>query len=275
MTTSVVRRGPASTRVTLTGVTELQATGGTALDGAAPGVAGIAVSLLAGSTTGLGVAVPMLVSEPDGEAVPGAALDGVRPGRRRRPQRVRHLAPSRAGGQREHAHRDHGIEIAGHPPWRQPRTWVLHRCHRHGRDRSLRDERLDQPAQQQQTASPEAPGSAASPVVAPGTTLRPMNGAGTDSATSGGRTLILVRHAKSSWDLDRLRSSRPAAVRPRPARRRGHRPAAGPAGATAGSGALLDGSPDPGNLGPGVGRRRRGRRGAAFWRRSTTHGSPS
>jgi phosphohistidine phosphatase len=42
-----------------------------------------------------------------------------------------------------------------------------------------------------------------------------MNGAGTDSATPGGRTLILVRHAKSSWDLDVDDHERPLSGRGR------------------------------------------------------------
>ena len=42
-----------------------------------------------------------------------------------------------------------------------------------------------------------------------------MNGAGGDSATSGGRTLVLVRHAKSSWDLDVDDHERPLSGRGR------------------------------------------------------------
>jgi len=42
-----------------------------------------------------------------------------------------------------------------------------------------------------------------------------MNGAVGDSATSGGRTLILVRHAKSSWDLDVDDHERPLSGRGR------------------------------------------------------------
>ena len=42
-----------------------------------------------------------------------------------------------------------------------------------------------------------------------------MNSAGGDSAISGGRTLILVRHAKSSWDLDVDDHERPLSGRGR------------------------------------------------------------
>ena len=77
MTTSVVRRGSVSTRATLTGVTEVQEAGSTVAEGVAPGVAGLAVSLLVVLGDAVpGLAVPPVGSEADGDAVSGAVAVG-------------------------------------------------------------------------------------------------------------------------------------------------------------------------------------------------------
>jgi len=76
VTTSVVRRGSVSTRATLTGVTDVQEAGIPVAAGVVPGVAGLAVSLLAvAGDADPGLAVPP-EGAAEGEAVSVTVADG-------------------------------------------------------------------------------------------------------------------------------------------------------------------------------------------------------